>query len=64
MQYDAKSEWTNLYRWQTDMSYPAEGVIRILKGSFPGLLMPKPTAGKILDLVNWTPKTGQLDKVD
>ena len=50
MPYDAKSEWTRLYNVQNDLSYPAEGVIRILKGSFPKLLMPKPRAGKILDL--------------
>jgi SAM-dependent methyltransferase len=48
--YDAKDEWTRLYKVQSELSYPAEGVIRILKGSFPGLLMPKPGAGKILDL--------------
>lgn len=50
MSYDAKNEWAKLYRGQSELSYPAEGVIRILKGSFPGLLMPKPRAGKILDL--------------
>jgi len=50
MAYDAKNEWTTLYQNQNDLSYPAEGVIRILKGVFPELVMPKPTAGKILDL--------------
>lgn len=50
MVYDAKNEWTKLYNVQNDLSYPAEGVIRILKGSFPGLLMPNPKTGKILDL--------------
>jgi SAM-dependent methyltransferase len=50
MMYDAKNEWIALYKDQNDLSYPAEGVIRILKGVFPGLLMPKPCAGKILDL--------------
>jgi ubiquinone/menaquinone biosynthesis C-methylase UbiE len=32
------------------MSYPAEGVIRILKGSFPDLKMSTPVCGRILDL--------------
>jgi SAM-dependent methyltransferase len=48
--YNAKNEWTRLYQDTNDLSYPAEGVIRILKGTFPELLMPKPTSGKILDL--------------
>lgn len=50
MSYDAKSEWTRLYSVNNQMAYPAEGVIRILKGSFPALLMPKPSSGNILDL--------------
>ena len=50
MVYDPKNEWTALYKYQNELSYPAEGVIRILKGVFPGLLIPKPCAGKILDL--------------
>ena len=50
MSYDAKSEWTKIYKGQNVMAYPAEGVIRILKGAFPILLMPKPKGGKILDL--------------
>ena len=50
MPYDAKGEWTRLYQGTSEFAYPAEGVIRILKGTFPTLLMPKPKAGKILDL--------------
>lgn len=50
MIYDAKNEWTRLYSTANDIAYPAEGVIRILKGEFPGLKMPKPKAGAILDL--------------
>ena len=50
MAYNAKNEWTKLYKDQNDLSYPAEGVIRILKGDFPELLMPNPSTGKILDL--------------
>ena len=50
MSYDAKTEWTKNHNSRNEMSYPAEGVIRILKGSFPELLMPKPRTGKILDL--------------
>ena len=50
MSYNAKNEWTGLYKTQNGLAYPAEGVIRILKGTFPSLLMPKPDSGKILDL--------------
>lgn len=50
MSYDAQTEWTTLYTQNTAIAYPAEGVIRILKGRFPDLAMPKPTSGKILDL--------------
>jgi SAM-dependent methyltransferase len=50
MSYNAKQEWNKLYTPNMDLSYPAEGVIRILKGTFPGLIMPKPSKGKILDL--------------
>jgi SAM-dependent methyltransferase len=50
MKYDAKNKWGSLYEPGSNMSYPAEGVIRILKGSFPDLKMPKPNSGKILDL--------------
>lgn len=48
--YNAKREWLNLYSGNDAVSYPAEGVIRIFKGSFPGLRMPKPISGNILDL--------------
>lgn len=50
MNYDAKIDWGNLYDEPKEISFPAEGVIRIFKGTFRGLGMPKPTSGKILDL--------------
>jgi len=50
MQYNAKKEWQKLYIENQSIAYPAEGVIRILKGKFPRLKMPKPTSGNILDL--------------
>jgi len=49
-QYNAKKEWERLYGPESRIAYPAEGVIRILKGTFPTLSMPKPTEGNILDL--------------
>tara|TARA_B100000315_G_C14394554_1_gene503616 strand:- start:394 stop:666 length:273 start_codon:yes stop_codon:yes gene_type:complete len=50
MYYSAKKEWKKLYIHNDNIAYPAEGVIRILKGSFPGLKMPKPNYGNILDV--------------
>lgn len=50
MNYSATNEWSKLYGPNSQISYPAEGVIRIFKGSFPDLSMPKPTKGAILDL--------------
>jgi len=50
MTYNAKDEWTRLYQASEEIAYPAEGVIRLLKGTFPGLKMPRPTSGNILDL--------------
>jgi len=50
MKYNAKNEWSKLYGPGSNISYPAEGVIRILKGTFPDLHMLKPTSGSILDL--------------
>ena len=49
MTYNAASEWESIYS-KEDLYYPAEGVIRILKGKFPGLDMERPQKGqKILD---------------
>ena len=45
MSHDAAESWSTLYSKMDDISYPAEGVIRIFKGSFPELTMPKPKAG-------------------
>jgi ubiquinone/menaquinone biosynthesis C-methylase UbiE len=50
MMYNAKKDWLSMYSGNVEMSYPAEGVIRIIKGSFPELKMPKPTSGNILDV--------------
>ncbi len=49
MTYDAKDDWHKIYGGGS-LAYPAEGVIRIFKGQFPRLTMPRPTAGKILDV--------------
>lgn len=52
MPYDAAATWNSIYTAEGDsLAYPAEGVIRIFKGSFPKLHMPKPQAGNsILDV--------------
>ena len=51
MTYDAQGSWNKLYASSTEMAWPAEGVIRIFKGRFPDLTMPKPAAGqKVLDV--------------
>ena len=34
MNYSATNEWSKLYGPNSQISYPAEGVIRIFKGSF------------------------------
>lgn len=48
---DAANQWTKFYTGNVDMMYPAEAVIRIFKGSYPNLTMPKPKAGQsILDV--------------
>ena len=41
---DAANQWTNFYTTNTEMMYPAEAVIRIFKGAYPNLKMPKPRA--------------------
>lgn len=51
MGYDAEGSWNALYARSSEMAWPAEGVIRIFKGTFPDLKMPKPTSGqKVLDV--------------
>lgn len=51
MAYSSTAAWDRLYGGQGAMAYPAEGVIRIFKGRFPGLTMPSRTEGlSILDL--------------
>lgn len=51
MSYSAEKKWSELYTEDFKMAYPAEGVIRILKGTFPNLKMPKPQSGQsIIDL--------------
>jgi ubiquinone/menaquinone biosynthesis C-methylase UbiE len=51
MTYHSGEAWDTLYLQQTDMAYPAEGVIRIFKGSFPKLTMPNDHKGlSIMDL--------------
>lgn len=41
MTYNAKKEWTDAFLKQKEMSYPAENVIRIFKGSYPRLKFDK-----------------------
>lgn len=49
--YDSLTKWTSLYAASEEIAFPAEGVIRILKGNFPTLRMPRPQAGaKIIDV--------------
>ena len=51
MNYNSDNKWETLYSADKDISYPAEGVIRIFKGKFPNLLMPSNDNGlSILDL--------------
>ncbi|NIA69547.1 class I SAM-dependent methyltransferase [Pelagibius litoralis] len=51
MSYDPRTAWESAYRSQTEIAYPAEGVIRIFKGRFPKLNLPTEHKGlSILDL--------------
>jgi len=51
MSYAAAGSWTSTYVRVTEMAYPAGGVIRIFKGSFPDLKMPRPMLGeRVLDV--------------
>jgi SAM-dependent methyltransferase len=48
---NAAHQWTQFYTGNAEMMYPAEAVIRIFKGTYPRLKMPKPKAGdSILDV--------------
>ncbi len=48
--YEPKKNWTKLFNKVNDISYPAEGVIRIFKGKFPKLKLKFKKNQKILDL--------------
>lgn len=49
--YTAKDQWGRLYSAEGGIAYPAEAVIRIFKGNFPLLRMPKPKPGSsIVDI--------------
>lgn len=51
MAYESGKAWDKLYLQQSEMAYPAEGVIRIFKGRFPDLTMPREHEGlSIMDL--------------
>lgn len=51
MGYDSKKAWGELYSGDSPIAYPAEGVIRIFKGTFPALTMPRDHANlSILDM--------------
>ena len=51
MPYAATDKWSDHYQGNQEFSYPAEGVIRILKGEFPDLRMSRPEKGQsVLDL--------------
>lgn len=51
MGYDSKKAWGELYSGDGQIAYPAEGVIRIFKGTFPALTMPRDHANlSILDM--------------
>jgi SAM-dependent methyltransferase len=51
MTYDSAQNWSAVHTARSSISYPAEAVIRIFKGSFPELRMEKPLDGQtLLDL--------------
>ena len=51
MTYQSDDAWNQFYLNRDDMAYPAEGVIRIFKGRFPNLRLPRDHRDKsILDL--------------
>ena len=47
--YKPEKKWTNLFNNIKNISYPAEGVIRIFKGKFPKLKLKLKKSDKILD---------------
>lgn len=51
MTSSAANQWTKFYTENAEMMYPAEAVIRIFKGTYPKLTIPKPQPGEsILDV--------------
>ncbi len=48
--YKPEKKWTNLFNRRKDISYPAEGVIRIFKGKFPKFKLKLKKKDKILDV--------------
>ena len=48
--YEPQKKWGKLFSKRNNISYPAEGVIRIFKGSFPKLKLNFKKNNKILDL--------------
>ena len=48
--YSASKSWDQIYSSNNEISYPAEGVIRIFKGTAPDLAMPRETGNSILDV--------------
>ena len=48
--YEPKKKWAKIFIKKKNISYPAEGVIRIFKGSFPKLKLNFKKTNKILDL--------------
>ena len=48
--YKPEKKWTNLFNNIENISYPAEGVIRIFKGKFPKLKLKLKKSDKILIL--------------
>ena len=51
MIYRAATQWTSYFSGAEGVAYPSEYVIRIYRGNYPRLAMPKPVAGqRILDV--------------
>lgn len=51
MGYESQLAWDSIYLRQSEIAFPAEGVIRILKGRFPALKLPPEHKGlSIVDL--------------
>ncbi len=45
---DSKAVWTKFYAENSTLAFPPEGLIRILKGSYPSQKMPRPRPGQLL----------------